>query len=107
MVPRESEVEADSETPQSDLVLERWPPLCRAACSVRALEAALSPEPWETREVRLPLLRPPALPALPGRGSSWLLPTPQPGSGVSAASHSSGASPEKPAVSDMVSSSTW
>ena len=62
-----------------------------AACSVRALDAALSPEPRERREARLPLLCPPALPALPGR------PAPQPGSGVSAESHSSGASPEKPA----------
>ena len=62
-----------------------------AACSVRALDAALSPEPRERREPRLPLLCPPALPALPGR------PAPQPGSGVSAESHSSGASPEKPA----------
>ena len=88
MVPRESEVEAASEMLQRERAEaeER-----SAACSVRALDAALSPEPRERREARLPLLCPPALPALPGR------PAPQPGSGVSAESHSSGASPEKPA----------
>lgn len=66
-MPRESDVEADSEMLQRDRteVEER-----SAACSVRALEAALSPEPRERREVRLPLLCPPALPALPGRGKS-------------------------------------
>ena len=87
-MPRESEVEAASEMLQRERAEaeER-----NAACSVRALDAALSPEPRERREARLPLLCPPALPALPGR------PAPQPGSGVSAESHSSGASPEKPA----------
>ena len=92
-MPRESEVEAASEMLQRERAEaeER-----SAACSVRALDAALSPEPRERREARLPLLCPPALPALPGR------PAPQPGSGVSAESHSSGASPEKPAGDSLV-----
>ena len=84
-MPRESESEETLQRERTE-VEERM-----AACSVRALDAALSPEPRERREARLPLLCPPALLALPGRGGSWWLPAPQPGSGVSAESHSSGA----------------